>query len=68
MSTWKALLDKNDVCSSQLNDLTLLNDTVKNPDYIAFNDRKSNDRVQKDVEWRGCGLLCGIILAFARRD
>jgi hypothetical protein len=50
MSTWKALLDKNGVCSSQLNDLTLLNDTVKNSDYIAFNDRKSNERVQKDVE------------------
>lgn len=49
MSTWKAHFDKNDVCSSQLNDLNLLIDIVQNSDYIAFNDRKSNDRVQKDV-------------------
>lgn len=68
MSTRKALLDKNDVCSSQLNDSTILNDTVKNSDYIAFNDRKSNYRVQKDIELSGCSLLCGIILAFAGRD
>ena len=45
-----------------------LDNTVKNSDYIAFNDRKSNYRVQKDMEWSGCSLLCGIILAFAGRD
>jgi len=50
MSTWKAPFNKNYVCSSQLNDLPLLNDTVKNSDSMAFDDRKSNDRVQKDVE------------------